>query len=102
MADFLSSFWEWSKRNAEVVFFGVSVFLFQTYIIVIYAVWATYIADPDAIAETALYPYFRDVNIMIFFGFGFLMTFLRRYGYSAISYSFLIAGIPFPTLVNFI
>lgn len=92
MGEFLSSCLDWAKRNAEVVWFGIWVFLFQVLIIVLYAVWATYPLDQDAVGEVAIYPYFRDVNIMIFFGFGFLMTFLRRYGYSAVSYSFLIAG----------
>lgn len=39
------------------------------------------------------YGYFRDVNIMIFFGFGMLMTFLRRYGYSAVGYCMLVSAL---------
>jgi len=31
------------------------------------------------------YPLFQDVHVMIFIGFGFLMTFLKKYGLSAVS-----------------
>ena len=45
---------------------------------------------------------FQDVHVMIFIGFGFLMTFLRRYGYSSVSFNFLIAAfvIQWATLVR--
>ncbi|XP_017487792.1 PREDICTED: ammonium transporter Rh type C-like [Rhagoletis zephyria] len=33
------------------------------------------------------YPHFQDVQVMIYIGFGFLMTFLRKYGYSATGYT---------------
>ncbi|KAH3796917.1 ammonium transporter Rh type A-like isoform X2 [Dreissena polymorpha] len=39
-----------------------------------------------------LYPYFQDVHVMIFVGFGFLMTFLKRYGFSAVSVNLLVAA----------
>lgn len=39
------------------------------------------------------YPMFQDVHVMIFIGFGFLMTFLKKYGYSAVALNFLIAAI---------
>lgn len=34
------------------------------------------------------YKWLLDVEVMIFVGFGFLMTFLRRYGYSAVTFNF--------------
>jgi len=39
------------------------------------------------------YPMFQDVHVMIFIGFGFLMTFLKKYGLSAMSLNMLIAVI---------
>uniref|UniRef100_A0A3B4C801 Ammonium transporter AmtB-like domain-containing protein n=1 Tax=Pygocentrus nattereri TaxID=42514 RepID=A0A3B4C801_PYGNA len=38
------------------------------------------------------YPSFQDVHVMIFIGFGFLMTFLQRYGFSSVGFNFLIAS----------
>ncbi|KAG9461456.1 hypothetical protein GDO78_016834, partial [Eleutherodactylus coqui] len=35
---------------------------------------------------------FQDVHTMIFIGFGFLMTFLRLYGFSSVAFNFLIAA----------
>ena len=35
---------------------------------------------------------FQDVHVMIFIGFGFLMTFLKRYGYGSIGFNMLIAA----------
>ncbi|XP_070763275.1 rh family, C glycoprotein a [Enoplosus armatus] len=38
------------------------------------------------------YPSFQDVHVMIFVGFGFLMTFLKRYSFSGVGFNFLIAS----------
>ncbi|KAJ9578843.1 hypothetical protein L9F63_004947 [Diploptera punctata] len=39
------------------------------------------------------HPVFQDVHVMVFIGFGFLMTFLKKYGFSAIGFNFLIASL---------
>ena len=39
------------------------------------------------------YAYFQDIHIMIFVGFGYLMTFLRRYGYGAVGFNLLLAAL---------
>nr|XP_004658241.1 ammonium transporter Rh type C [Jaculus jaculus] len=38
------------------------------------------------------YPSFQDVHAMVFVGFGFLMTFLQRYGFGAVGFNFLLAA----------
>ncbi|KAM8920701.1 ammonium transporter Rh type B [Pelodytes ibericus] len=38
------------------------------------------------------YASFQDVHTMIFIGFGFLMTFLKCYGFSSVAFNFLIAA----------
>ena len=40
----------------------------------------------------AKYPFYQDIHVMIFIGFGYLMTFLRKFGYSAVGYTFLIGA----------
>jgi ammonium transporter Rh len=39
------------------------------------------------------YPAFQDVNVMMLIGFGFLMTFIKTYSWSALSYTFFINAI---------
>ena len=36
---------------------------------------------------------FQDVHVMIFIGFGFLMTFLKKYGLSAVSLNMICAAL---------
>lgn len=36
---------------------------------------------------------FEDTHVMIFIGFGFLMTFLKKYGYSALGFNWLLAAL---------
>lgn len=43
-------------------------------------------------APMELYPMFQDVHVMIFIGFGFLMTFLKRYGFSSVGVNLLLAA----------
>ncbi|XP_068586918.1 ammonium transporter Rh type C [Cebidichthys violaceus] len=38
------------------------------------------------------YPSFQDVHVMIFVGFGFLMTFLKRYSFGGVGFNFMIAA----------
>ena len=39
-----------------------------------------------------VYPLYQDVHVMIFVGFGFLMVFLRKHGYTSVGMTFLIGA----------
>eukprot|EP00045_Choanoeca_perplexa_P008934 m.84290 g.84290 ORF g.84290 m.84290 type:complete len:482 (-) comp14682_c0_seq4:146-1591(-) len=39
------------------------------------------------------YPFYQDVHVMVYVGFGFLMTFLYRYGFSAVGYNMLLSAV---------
>lgn len=49
-----------------------------------------------------MYPYFQDVNVMIFIGFGYLMTFLRKNIFNSLGLTFMVAAmcIEWHMLVN--
>ncbi|XP_075233073.1 rhesus blood group-associated glycoprotein Rh50 isoform X2 [Lycorma delicatula] len=53
--------------------------------------------DIDKVTATKIliskYPVFQDVHVMIFIGFGFLMTFLRKYGFSSVGFTFLLTSV---------
>jgi ammonium transporter Rh len=79
------------KRLSFAVFMGI----FQVFFIV--AFWY-YVKNMDYATFSKsndigkLYGMFMDVHSMMFIGFGFLMTFLKRYGYSSVGYNFLVAA----------
>uniref|UniRef100_A0A8D0F9U7 Ammonium transporter AmtB-like domain-containing protein n=1 Tax=Strix occidentalis caurina TaxID=311401 RepID=A0A8D0F9U7_STROC len=49
-----------------------------------------YFSDYDEDISNILYPDFQDVNHMVIFGFGFFLTFLKRYGFSSTGFNLLI------------
>lgn len=74
-------------------------FLWQIVIIILYGTCTEYGPALDHTRHTpetdniGKYPMFQDVHVMIFVGFGFLMTFLKKYGYSAVSFNFIISAL---------
>ncbi|XP_042218654.1 ammonium transporter Rh type A-like isoform X2 [Homarus americanus] len=90
---------------------GYLAFLLQIVFLILFIIFARYHPDADARhnplanndtlsqklekyntgdSHSATYPMFQDVHVMIFVGFGFLMTFLKRYGFSAVGLNFMI------------
>nr|XP_057911825.1 rh50-like protein [Doryrhamphus excisus] len=78
------------------------VLVLQVAILTLYAVFVTYDDSADARLQNnetnpmdnALYrdyPYFADVQVMIFIGFGCLLAFCRFYGFSGMVFNFLTA-----------
>lgn len=73
----------------------------QAVAIIAYAIWFKHIR-PGTVLDTtllsptmALYPYFQDVHIMIYVGFGFLLTSFHRFRLSALTHCFWVAAIAF-------
>ncbi|KAM7138536.1 RH-like protein isoform 1-T2 [Macrochelys suwanniensis] len=52
--------------------------------------------------DLEIYPAFQDVNVLVIFGFGFLLAFLKRYGFSSTGFNLLIAalGVQWAVLVE--
>jgi len=80
------------------VSFAALVIVTQVLIVVFFSLAVTFKAadDPDdTSAEWDLvdwyYPMYQDVHVMVFIGFGFLMTFLAKYSWSSVSYNLLVS-----------
>ena len=48
--------------------------------------------DPNKDFVQRLYPVFQDVHVMIFIGFGFLMTFIKTSSWSALAFNWIISA----------
>ncbi|XP_006926520.1 ammonium transporter Rh type A isoform X3 [Pteropus alecto] len=79
--------------------------------IVLFGLFVQYETDYSVLRQTnssksideffVLYPLFQDVHVMIFVGFGFLMTFLKKYGFSSVGINLFVAalGLQWGTLI---
>lgn len=79
--------------------FGITILVIEVIMMVLYGTCTDYAlhsnANTDYKKDTVLNMYgkFQDVHVMIFMGFGFLMTFLKKYGFSSVAFNFLISAI---------
>jgi len=75
--------------------FTYFVVAFEIIIIILYCIGTEYTTYEQELSASAVvsasYAKFQDVHVMIFVGFGFLMTFLKKYGFSAIGYNFVLS-----------
>jgi len=76
--------------------------LCQAIIIVLYGIFVRFdetslTANPEKVQlqVTKVYPFFQDVHVMIYVGFGFLMCFIKTHCWTSIGYNFIIAAFSF-------
>lgn len=83
--------------------FPILALILEVVTIVLYALFVVYDTSDlhnhhdggnqtHAESPMTLYPMFQDVHVMIFIGFGFLMTFLKKYGFSSVGINLLLAA----------
>uniref|UniRef100_A0A8D0G0U0 Ammonium transporter Rh type A n=1 Tax=Strix occidentalis caurina TaxID=311401 RepID=A0A8D0G0U0_STROC len=79
--------------------FSIVALVLEVITIVLFGIFVEYDNSDDS---RILYPFFQDVHVMIFVGFGFLMTFLKKYGFSSVGINMLIAafGLQWGTLMQ--
>lgn len=80
--------------------FVLTACLYQAICLIFFAVHFSTGHDKNMMGSNAnvtrlreVYAMFMDVHVMIFVGFGFLMTYLRKYSLSAVSLNFVVAAL---------
>ncbi|EDV19600.1 expressed hypothetical protein [Trichoplax adhaerens] len=71
--------------------------VFEIVALILFAVFVQFdsVALPTSHAESfhgVSYAMFQDIHVMIFVGFGFLMTFLKKYSFSSVGFNLLLAS----------
>ena len=92
-----------TDKSNTLIILGLQCLLF-----VGYHLFTDYSSEASGIIEgvsndiNQYYPFFQDVHVMIFIGFGYLMTFLKEYSFTSVGYTFLIGAfiIQYSILIN--
>ncbi|XP_019367988.1 PREDICTED: blood group Rh(CE) polypeptide [Gavialis gangeticus] len=74
--------------NLRYRLFGIIVFL-EILFFILYILFLD--RNQAALEYRKIYPAFQDVNVMVIFGFGFLLAYLKRYSFSSIGFNILAA-----------
>uniref|UniRef100_A0A1I7YV76 Ammonium_transp domain-containing protein n=1 Tax=Steinernema glaseri TaxID=37863 RepID=A0A1I7YV76_9BILA len=78
--------------------FALVATVFQVLFGVLYAVFCRYntnampFGSASRVYVNTDYPLFQDIHVMVFVGFGFLMAFLKRYGFSAVTVNLMLSA----------
>lgn len=73
--------------------FSIFTGLFQVLLVVLFAFCVDYGDLSGGNSPATFYSYFQDIHVMIFIGFGFLMTFLKKYTFGAVGYNMFISAL---------
>ena len=89
--------------------FELVVFLLQIILILFFGLFTKYDTDSadstkgddgaTQVVMARLYPFFQDVHVMIYIGFGFLMVFLKTHCWTSVGFNFIIAAFICQTVV---
>mmetsp|Transcript_3351 Transcript_3351/g.7324 ORF Transcript_3351/g.7324 Transcript_3351/m.7324 type:complete len:554 (-) Transcript_3351:542-2203(-) len=85
------------NRVQQLKRFSVSAYLMGAVILGLLLGFANYVHVPDYSEEDVdrFYMWFIHVQIMVYIGFGFLMTFLKHYSCSAVCFNFFLSAMMF-------
>ena len=81
-------------REGKLRFFlPILLLSFQVLFIVLFAVFGSYSTGPlEKTKDSNQYAMFSDLHAITLLGFGFLMTFLKRYGYGSVGFNLLLVA----------
>ena len=79
------------EKNRKI--FAVCLITVEIIIVVFYGLFVRVKAHSMEDNNQTYYPMYQDVNVMMLVRFGFLMTFIKRHSWSALSYTFFINAV---------
>jgi len=79
-------------HNENSLQFAGVLLVCQIIFMILFGVFVRYNENGIDESMDRTYPWFQDTHVMIVVGFGFLMTFLKRYGWSSVGFNFLFTG----------
>ncbi|KAK9511706.1 hypothetical protein O3M35_000314 [Rhynocoris fuscipes] len=81
---------------------AIIIIIFEIVMIIAFGFFASYGEEADSRSlhsvyksTSIYYPMFQDIQVMTLIGFGCLMMFMKRYGYSGVAIVFFVSGITF-------